>query len=453
MKQKISLWQVMLGLVSLAFLLFGYTEEAGAMMLATAPVVLTPELKAALDDLAKTTKQTVELELKAFAANLVDKTQFEERLKALQISDEAYKKIEGIVKNQGEELRKLLEGDTGDANKQLDAGVQLKANADKFKAMRTAAQGTEGVVTMQVKDRRLANKTLVQRSATSNNTLAYRETEIGQLPYLGTIMASLFRNVTLGGNNAGVIRYVDQNAITRNANNTAEATQKPESAITWIERTLNIEKIADSIPVSKEALEDFDYVQSELDRLLDINLQLKLDQQLYKGNGTSPQLLGIYNAAPDFVTTPYDDSVNFANIYDLIETIRVDIMNNQQSKYMPNVVLMNPVAIRTMKLTKNADGDYIVPGFYANGQLSGVVIRETSQVGATEMLVGDFRYATLYNREAINVSMGYIANQFVENTITMLAEMRAALLTRVVDRTGFRRVANITTALAALETP
>ena len=69
------------------------------------------------------------------------------------------------------------------------------------------------------------------------------------------------------------------------------------------------------------------------------------------------------------------------------------------------------------------------------------------------MVVGDFRYGTIYDLEDVTIEMGWINDQFIKNTFTILAEQRLALLIRTGDETAFRKVTNITTALADLETP
>ena len=49
---------------------------------------------------------------------------------------------------------------------------------------------------------------------------------------------------------------------------TAEKIQKPESAISWIERSATLQVIADTIPVTKQAYRSLGFVAGEIDRLL-----------------------------------------------------------------------------------------------------------------------------------------------------------------------------------------
>ena len=111
----------------------------------------------------------------------------------------------------------------------------------------------------------------------------------------------------------------------------SEGTAKPESAITWSERLLPIEKVADSIPVTKEAWADIPFIQGEIRRLLEVNLALKIDDSLYDGTGVTPEIKGVYTSAPAFVTTPYADTVEAANLFDLIAVVAADIAANREA--------------------------------------------------------------------------------------------------------------------------
>ena len=83
----------------------------------------------------------------------------------------------------------------------------------------------------------------------------------------------------------------------------------------------------------------------------------------------------------------------------------------------------------------------------------GMRIIASGQVTANTMVVGDFRYGTIYDLEDFTIEMGWVNDQFIKNCFTILAEQRLALLIRTGDETAFRKVTNITTALADLETP
>ena len=183
-------------------------------------------------------------------------------LEAMGIKDGVIKTLTDAITKQGEEMRKLFQT-THVNGKTLEELVIDQADA--IKAIATGGPR----VKMSV------NKTLITRSTLNASTLGMRLPDVGQLAYPNTVLSSLFRHSNVSPGTGGVIRYVDQVTATRNAAWVAEGTAKPESAITWSERLLPIEKVADSIPVTKEAWSDIPFIQGEIRRLLEINIRFK----------------------------------------------------------------------------------------------------------------------------------------------------------------------------------
>jgi HK97 family phage major capsid protein len=401
------------------------------------------ELKALLDGVAKENRSALKTELETATAGLMKTDELASKLEAMGLTSKAINDLTEAVVKQGSELAKFLKGK--EEGEKMDLRDQIKKSHDAIKA----AVNSNGKFEMSVSKGQLSivEKTQVARASVSGSTMAMRLPEIGQIAYLGTKLDGLFRHAPVSPSSNGVIRYYDQNSITRNADSVAEGATKPESAITWIERTLNLEKIADSIPVTKEAFNDVYFIQSEIERLLNINLALKKDALLYAGDGISPNIKGVYTSAQTFSAAAYAGSVDQANIFDLMLTVKTDIESGRQSKYTASTVLLNPIDVLKMKLIKDSQGRYLVPP-----ELGGLNIVESNQVTVNTMLVGDFRFGTIYDLEDVNVQMGWINDQFIKNAFTILAEERLGLLIRNVDATGFEKVTNVATALATLET-
>lgn len=399
------------------------------------------ELKALMDGIAQKNgeaiRAAVKTEVEAATAGLMKSDELASKLETVGLKGDVIKTLTDAIEKQGLEINKMLNGTNG-PKKGIDEVIEEKAQEIK----KIATSGGRTNVKMTI-----ANKTLVQRSAVTDTTMAMRLAEIGQLPYLGTEMSQLFRHVPVDASSNGVLRYYDQASITRNAASVAEGADKPESAITWAERTLLIEKIADSIPVTKEAFNDVGFIKGELDRLLRINLALKEDDLLYDGDGISPNIKGVFTSAGAITLTPYLDSVDNANLFDLMTVIGTDISNNRQSKYKMDTVIVNPIDMLRLRLAKDAQGRYLFQGTPLPWN-----IVESSQVTANTMVAGDFRFGTIYDLEGISVEMGWVDDQFIKNAFTILAEKRLGLLIRTVDETAFRKVTDISAALASLET-
>jgi HK97 family phage major capsid protein len=295
-------------------------------------------------------------------------------------------------------------------------------------------------------------KALVTRDSVTDSTLANRISGVGQVNTTRTVMRSLFNTAQVSANSNGVLRYFDQVAegLTRGADTRSEGAEKPESAITWVEKMLKIEKIADTIPVSMEALNDVSFIEGEIRRLLSTNLQLKEDEQLYNGDGLSPNLQGVYDVAPEF-TAYSGPAIDFPNFFDLVAAMKATISNGNV-KYNPNVVLVNPIDAIAFRLVKGADEHYLLPSIVGGGNsVFGVQIVESGQVEQGTLLMGDFSYGTIYDLQGATIDIGWVNDQFITNQMTIRAEKRLGLLIREVDEDAFLKVTDITSAIALLE--
>lgn len=411
------------------------------------------EISQLMKGIADETRQAIKTEVEIASRGLVTMDEFSKKMEALGESPKKIDELTKALETQGEEIRKFFENGKGKSNKSLDEVLEEKSK--EIKGLTKASQSGRDNVTLKITRDMLdgeVNKTLVQRSAVANNTMGYRVPGIGVIPVDEPLLSTLFRHVTVGPDSAGVIRYLDQNAVTRGANTVAEGAVKPESAISWVEQVATIQKIADSIPVTKEAWNDLSFIKSEIQNLLNLNIALKVDQQLWDGDGVSPNLKGIYTYASTYAGTDFNGGVDFANLSDLAAIVASNISSNKNRKYQANTVVINPVDALRLKLIKTDQGNYINSPFMQSGTINGLRIVESSQVDVNTMLVGDFRYGTIYDLEGFNIEMGWVNDQFIRNQMTILAEQRLMLLVRNIDVDAFRKVTDISTALEALET-
>lgn len=384
-------------------------------------------------------KQAVKTEMEAAVNGLMKVSDFTAKLEEAGIKKDTIEKLTAAVEAQGEEMRKSFAGKH--SAKGIDELIAEKAEDIK----KIAKSGNRHSVKIDVP----VAKTEVTRASVTSSTQALRLSEIGQLPYLGTKLSGLFRHVGVGTDHAGVIRYMDQSSVTRNAASVAESAVKPESAIAWTERTLLLEKIADSIPVTKEAFADVNFIRGEVMRLLEVNLALKVDDLLYDGDGNTPNIKGVYTSAGTFNYAAYTGPTALdANLFDLALVMQSQIASSKESKYAPNTIIVSPTDFLRMQIVKDDNGVPIANMFFQGGQsFAGMQVVVSPQVTANTMLVGDFRYGTIYDVEGVTVEMGWINDQFVQNTFTILAEQRLGLLVRTVDEDAFLKVTNVTAAL------
>lgn len=387
--------------------------------------------------IGETEAANLKVELENLKNDSMTADQFKEKMDSF-AEEHSITGLSESVEKMAVEVKKLREAGPKVVKSLRDQLIEQKETLDKLAKFDKAANLSITIPNA---------KTNVLTTSVTDHTLAFRLPDVGQAAFRATVIADLFRQATIGPNNNGTIRYVDQATVTRNAATRAEAATYPESAIVWQEYNLPIEKLTDSIPVSHEMLNDVDFVEGELRRLMEVNMSLLEDTQVYSGSGVTPNLSGVSTTATAFSdSTP---KVTDASIYDLINVVANKINNGFQSKYLANAVLMNPTDVLKMQSKKDANNNYVLPPFVsADGLAVGNIrIIPTSTVTVDTMLLGDFNWGTYYTSEAFEIEIGFVASQFIQDLMTIKARKRSALLVRTIDATAFYSVADIPTAL------
>ena len=312
---------------------------------------------------------------------------------------------------------------------------------EKKDSLKNIANGQRGEVEL---------KALTTRASISGNTNAYVLPSIGQLGIKARALYDVLPKIMISdrSNDNGIIKYHDwdEDTTVRAAAMVAEGGTFPESTATFIERTMPIRKIGDTLPVTEEFGEDSALASAELERFIDINVNSVIDAQIINGDGTGQTLTGLLTSAPDY--TPVASAITGANVKDLVRKMRTTIVKTRGSKYNPDIVVMNSDTFDRYYLAKDLDNNYLFDT--VNGTIAGLFVVEDNNMPDNQLVVGDRRFATIYEKTGVVISEGLVNAQFTSDAKTLKARKRMAMLIRVVDRTGFLHCTNVTTALATL---
>lgn len=233
--------------------------------------------------------------------------------------------------------------------------------------------------------------------------------------------------ITPGRTGSNMISYVRETGFTNLAATVSETVKKPESTITyeWVQSP--VVTVAHFIKASKQILDDFLQLQSNIDGRLRYGLKLVEEAQLLKGSGSGNNLNGIYTQA-----TAYSAPIVVASPTK-IDVLRLMLLQSELAEYPATGIVLNPADWAAIELTKESTGAYIFanPQSLATPSLWGRPAVTTQAMTVDTALVGAFEMgAQLFDREEINV---VIATQneddFVKNMITIRCEERLALAT------------------------
>ncbi len=226
-----------------------------------------------------------------------------------------------------------------------------------------------------------------------------------------------------------VIESTREASWTNNAAETAEGSSKPESDITFELVTTNMRTIAHWIKVSRQLVDDAPAIANYIDVRLNHGLRNRLDSQLLNGDGTAPNISGI------------TDSGNFTAFNPLtgdnaIDSVAKAISAVTTGDYAASGIIMNSADFWAIQLIKaSTSGVYLYgnPASTPTPSLWGLPVITTNNLAAGKLIVADFAQAyQFWQRQGVMVEMSDSdSDNFTKNLVTIRAEMRGGLETRV----------------------
>ena len=248
------------------------------------------------------------------------------------------------------------------------------------------------------------------------------------------------------------VTWVEVENETGSPATTAELAALPEKDYTFIVMSAKVYKVGVLGKHSNEVLEDLgqlvSFVQTELKR----DLELKVDQKLLSGSGVN-DLVGVQTFAPVFSAGALAGTIATPNMYDVLVAAIANIRVAGKGKFRPNYILMNPMDVAGMTLSKGVDGHYLLPTFVTN---NGVVIKNVSiiehdGITAGDFVVGDFTKFHAPVRRGISLQIATEnKDDFEKDMVTMRLTTRLASYNKANENGAFVQ-GDFATAITALE--
>lgn len=281
---------------------------------------------------------------------------------------------------------------------------------------------------VKVADRRQVKTLLTGASDTSGGAFVFPDiqSEWVGLPRRPLTLAGL---VTVGNTGSDTVEWVEQDSRTNNAAETAEATATgdgsgaaPESATTFVVRTTSVQDITHFIPATRRAIADADQLQTIIDTEIGDGVRERLDGQMASGDGSAPNLRGIYNTSGILTRALGADSRSDA-VHKSLTQIRLAF-------FEPTAVGIHPTDYQSIRLEKDANGNYIYgpPSQAGPPTIWGLTPVVSPVFTQGTPVVGNYALgATLWLREDLLVALSdQHSDYFTRRMVAVLGVLRAA---------------------------
>lgn len=275
-------------------------------------------------------------------------------------------------------------------------------------------------------------------------------------PVRATRIIDLFRRVNVS---TEYVKYREQDVVTRDAKVVvACATSTSNTKTTWVNRTVQIQKIRDFVDICIDMIEDYSFVASEVEQLVNESVKLKEEAEILLGTG---DILSIDTIASEFdpanVLAPFTGAFQSATLAELTAAMKAQIYTfGQENSWDADTIVMNYNDFVKFMHQKNSQNDYLLPNFVMQGDgiLNGMRIVTSPLVAANTLYVFDSSKGEILDRQGATLEMSYENNDnFEHEIVTLKVVERLQFHVAQINQDAFMKCTNISTALTAITAP
>lgn len=254
------------------------------------------------------------------------------------------------------------------------------------------------------------------------------------------VLSDLLGSGTISGN--AISYFIEQGPIQGAFTTVAEGAGKPQVHFPDpITASDTLKKIAGFIKFTDEMMEDLPFVVTEINTRLLYELAKFEETQLFYGDGTGTNVLGLLNRSG--IQAIARNTGASESVADVIFRSMTAVQT--ASGLAPDAVALHPTDYQNLRLQKDANGQYYGGGYFqgAYGELGAQILPNPSLWGlrtivtpsitqGTAMVGALQQAATVYRKGGVRVeSTNSHSTDFTDNKITVRAEERIALAVRI----------------------
>lgn len=404
------------------------------------------ELKTQLSTFSKTVSDSVKGEMKKEVETLASKfKEVEEKYAKGEDVSELSKTLE-TIKSDFLEMKQALAQKGVESTEGATFQQQLKAAlAERLGQVKGDEKHRQFIADIKAKKpvyifvKAAVNMTRALVNPTTGSRIPVWDREVGvskapdNMPFVTDL-------VSLGTMTSDTISWVERVSRDGKATTLNEGSAYAKISTQYQEFSTKAQKIGVLAKLTKESLDDIDFLMSEIQNECidgELGVNYELDQQVLSGDGTAPNLKGILNYAVSFAKPSGLPIISSASNYDVIRTVA---LQGALAKLRFNYILLNPIEVAKMELTKDANGQYVIPPFISqNGKLiGGMTVIENVGIAAGSFLAGDFSRSGLFVKRGLELSFATEnEDDWTKDFISVKASVRAAHRIKGPDANAF----------------
>lgn len=204
-----------------------------------------------------------------------------------------------------------------------------------------------------------------------------------------------------------------------------EGEAKAQVTYTYEEKREGISTIAGVTELSDDMREDLEYVASEINGNLVVDLAIEVDRQILDGDGVGPNLLGLLRRSglQTLAATNTTDNVDALH--------RAATLGAIASGRQATAMVIHPLDFERIALSKDKNGAYLGAGPFVatiSNSVWSIPAVVTTAIAQGTALVGAFTTATFLRKGGVKVKSTDSHNgNFTLGITTIVAEQRAGL--------------------------
>lgn len=365
------------------------------------------------DETAKAVSDAINKELATFKGDMA---------KMANVLDEktGFVAMMQVVKAQGEEITKLKEG-KGKAEAAKTTRELVAEWVEKNKEQIAIAKAGRRADLPGI----MIPKAITMTEAASLNSSAYLP-NVQLLPGvidLVRVQPTFWSSLNKPATKANPLVWVNKYNKLGNATFIGEGTLKNLASFELQTETSVPKKVAERMKVSREMLDDIDFLAGLIETELRYEVDIKCNEKVLvdAGSATDPKGVTNYAAAYSLITiTGIVDPNNSDSIRAAIAQLRSTNFNGVLTAYI------NPIDAAMMDLQKTSQGAYVLPPFQTvdGRKIAATQIIEDNAIAVGYLLVGDMSKYHIQMYQDFFIEWGWMDDDFARNLVTVIGERR-----------------------------